>query len=381
MRWIIGIVAVAHGLIHLLGAARGLGWGDVPQLVEPISTGLGAAWLAAAVLTTTTGLLLLARNRWWWIAGATAVVTSQIVIFTSWTDANVGTAANLILLLAVIYGCASQGPRSARAQYLRRARAALLAPAAVGVVSETDLQRLPAPVSAYIRQSGALGQPGVTNFHAQFHGRIRSSATKPWMSFTGEQVNTYGAEPTRLFYMDATMLGLPVDVLHAFVAGTATMRVKALSLVTMVNASGPDMDRAETVTVFNDLCVLAPAALIHAPINWHTLDEHHVQGTYTSAANTVTAVLTFNDDHELIDFVSDDRLAGSTDGKTFTRQRWSTPISAYRDIDSRRLGTIGQAHWHAPEGEFTYLEFDLDHIAYNRPYAINLGWRGRSRVT
>ena len=48
------------------------------------------------------------------------------------------------------------------------------------------------------------------------------------MTFTGEQVNTYGPRPDRLFFMDAELFGLPVDVLHVFAAGAATMRVRAL---------------------------------------------------------------------------------------------------------------------------------------------------------
>ena len=38
------------------------------------------------------------------------------------------------------------------------------------------------------------------------------------------------------------------------------MRVRLLSLIPMVDASGPDLRRKETVTVFNDLCLLAPGA-------------------------------------------------------------------------------------------------------------------------
>jgi hypothetical protein len=366
VRWVIGVVVMVHGAIHFLGAAKGLGWTKVSQLVEPISTGLGAVWLAAAVVTIAAGVLLVARVRWWWIVGVVAVVTSQIVIVTSWADAKAGTIANVVLLLAVVYGWASQGPQGARAEYRRRASDALDIPLSGRVVTEADLKRLPAPVAAYVRQSGAIGQPRVQTFRAQFHGRIRSGPAKPWMTFTGEQVNTYGPQPDRLFFMDAELLGLPVEVLHAYTAGAATMRVRALSLVPMVNASGPEMDRAETVTIFNDLCILAPAALIDAPVTWQVLDDQRVRGTYTYGANTITAELSFNDDHELVDFISDDRTAVSSDGgKTFTPQRWSTPLSGYRKLGSSYLGTIGEAHWHAPEGEFAYLEFNLDEIAYN----------------
>ena len=360
-RWVVGFVAVAHGAIHLLGAAKGLARAEVGQLGEPISTGLGAVWLAAAVVTVATGVLLVARVRWWWTVGAAAIVISQVVIVTSWADAKAGTIANLVVLVAVVYGWASQGPRGARAEYRRRASGALNTPHLAGVVTEADLERLPAPVAAYVRQSGALGQPRVQTFRARFHGRIRGRPAKPWMTFTGEQVNTYGLQPERVFFMDAELFGLPVEVLHVFAAGAATMRVRALSLFPMVNASGPEMDRAETVTIFNDLCILAPAALVDAPVTWNLVDDHCVCGSYTYGSNTIAAQLIFNDDHELIDFVSDDRTAVSSDaGKTFTPQRWSTPISGYCDLGAAHLGTIGEAHWHAPEGEFAYLEFHLD---------------------
>lgn len=367
LRWIVAVVVVLHGLIHLLGAAKGLGWADVTQLKEPISAAMGVAWLAAAVLVVLAGVLLIIRARWWWVVGAVAVVASQTVIFTLWGDAKAGTVANIILLAAVVYGYASQGPASYRAQYRRRVDAALTEAPPNGVVTEADLAGLAEPVATYVRRSGAVGQPRVTNFRARIHGRIRAGTTTAWMSFTGQQVNTYGPEPSRLFFMEATMFGLPVDVLHTYVGPSATMRVKACSLVPMVNAAGPDMDQAETVTLFNDLCILAPAAIIDAPITWQTLDEHHVRGTFSNGAHTVTAELVFNDDHDLIDFISDDRTRSSRDGKSFTPQRWSTPVREYRTIDSRRVGTRGEGRWHAPkpEGEFAYLEFNLDQITYN----------------
>jgi hypothetical protein len=181
--------------------------------------------------------------------------------------------------------------------------------------------------------------------------------------------------------MDATMFGLPVDVLHVFVGPSATMRVRLCSIVPMVDAAGPVMDRAETVTLFNDLCILAPAGLIDAPIVWQLVDEHHVGAAFTNGAHTVTAILVFNDDHELTDFVSDDRQIASSDGKTFTPAGWSTPLRRYRTLGSRRIATSGEAHWHTsePEGGFCYLKLDVDTITYNsgmpagRPGAASRG--------
>jgi hypothetical protein len=170
-----------------------------------------------------------------------------------------------------------------------------------------------------------------------------------------------------LFFIDATMFGLPVDVLHMFIGRSATMRVKLGSLIPMVEAGGPELDRAETVTVFNDMCVLAPAALVGAPISWQDAEGRRVRGALTRGDHTVTAELVFDDDGDLVDFISDDRSSSSADGEHFTQRRWSTPVGQYRAAGDRRVATFGEARWHSPppEGEFAYLEFHVDGIDYN----------------
>ena len=53
----------------------------------------------------------------------------------------------------------------------------------------------------------------------------------------------------------------------------ATMRVKVASALTIVDAKGTEMDEAETVTLFNDLCVFAPGALIDRRIQWQEVGQ------------------------------------------------------------------------------------------------------------
>ena len=372
LRWFVVSVLVAHGLIHLLGVIKGLGWADIAQLKQPIGTAGAVTWLVAAALVLTSASLIAVRApTWWWAVAVLAAVASQIAITTSWSDAKVGTAGNVLLVLAAVYGFASLGPTSFHAQFRDRAGEALAeasaTPAATAPVTEQDLAGLPEPLAHYVRRSGALGKPRVTSFSAEFHGRIRSGPGQQWMSFTGEQLNTFGPRPHRVFIMDATRSGLPVTVLHSFENTTATMRAKVLSLFTVVNASGPEMDRGETVTVFNDLVVLAPGAIVDAPVRWTPVDAHHVRGVFTDGDETVAAELTFDADHDLVDFVSDDRLRASADSRTFEQETWSTPLAGHRDSNGRRILTGGEGRWAAPEpeGTFTYIEFNIDDIAYN----------------
>jgi hypothetical protein len=127
------------------------------------------------------------------------------------------------------------------------------------------------------------------------------------------------------------------------------------------------MDRGETVTVFNDLVVMAPGAVVDAPVTWTAIDALHVRGEFTDGDQTISAVLTFNAEHDLVDFASDDRARASADGKTFTQQRWSTPLTGHHVTDGHRVFTLGKGVWNAGQsgGPFTYLEFQLDAISYN----------------
>lgn len=358
MRWVFLALVLMHGLIHFVGFAKAFGLAEVPQLTEPISRGMGVAWLVAGLALLATAGLLVVAPRVWWAVGLGSVLVSQVVIMSSWGDAKFGTIANVILLIGVVYGFASQGPLSFRAEYRREVRERLRQPVSAPLVTEADLKPLPEAVQRYLRVTGTVGQPRVHHFTAAWRGRIRATPDDPWMEFTAEQHN-FIAEPARFFVMDARKSVLPVDVFHAFSGGTASMRVRLLSLVPLVDASGPELDRAETVTIFNDLCLLAPAALIDPAIRWQAIDARSARAEYTVGSNTISAVLVFSDAGELVDFVSDDRLAASPDGTRFTRQRWSTPVRDYRRFGPRRVSTRGEGRWHPPAGEFVYLEIEL----------------------
>ena len=58
MRWILIALMGGHGLIHLMGFAKGFGYADLPQLTQPISRACGLAWLAAALLVTTSAAIM-----------------------------------------------------------------------------------------------------------------------------------------------------------------------------------------------------------------------------------------------------------------------------------------------------------------------------------
>ena len=134
------------------------------------------------------------------------------------------------------------------------------------------------------------------------------------------------------------------------------------------------MNRAETVTLFNDMCLLAPGTLIDPRITWQPVDAITARSRFTYGGQTIAATLFFNSTGELVNFVSDDRSRSELNG-TFTARRFSTPVRDYRDFGPVRLMSFGEARWLLPAGEFTYGEFNLVEIAYNDGDASGLARR------
>ena len=231
-------------------------------------------------------------------------------------------------------------------------------------MTESDLAGLPEPVQRYLRATGVVGRPRVQNYRLRFTGRIRSTPDSAWMPFVADQ-QSFADEPSRLFLMRARMFGVPVFIFHRLVDGHATMQVKVAGAVPMVDASGDVMDRSEAVTLFNDMCLLAPGTLLDHNIVWDSVDASTVLARFSTRTQTIAATLVFSDDGLLANFRSDDRSRSSPDGKVFTQLRFSTPVRDYRDFGVARIAAHGEARWLLPDGEFPYGEFDLISVSYN----------------
>jgi hypothetical protein len=361
---VFAIVLVVHGLIHVLGFAKAFGLADLPQLTQPIPPLLGVMWLLAALLFITAAAALFVWPRSWWAIGACAIVVSTLVIGRAWTDAKFGAPGNLVALIGVAFGFLAYGPVSLQAAYDRDVDDALARVATEESINDADLAHLPAPVQRYLRGAGVVAQPRVRNFRVRMRGRIRNGPDARWMPLTAEQYN-FVDEPARLFYLNASMLTIPVQGYHRYVGPSASMTVKAAALVPVVQVSGPEMDQGETVTMFNDMCVMAPATLIDPAIVWDEVDDRTVRARFTNAGHTIRAELSFNQAGELTNFWSADRYQTSPDGKNVKKVRWSTPLAGYRSFGPVRLASGGEARWHEPSGDYAYIELTLDDIQYN----------------
>ncbi len=363
MRIGVSVFIALHGLIHLIGPAKAFGWGNITQLRQPISPTGGVLWLLAAVLLIGSSVGVATSARWWWYLALPSVLLSQYLIVQTWGDAKFGTLANLIIAVPLLLLALDARPGSFRSRFASD-RAALMARRArpAPLVTDADIAPLPPLMQTYLRRVGAVGRPRVRNMRIAFDAQMRSSATSPWMQSTVSQYEFFDP-PARLFYMNASRAGVPFDAYHRYVDSAATFQVRIASLIPMVDQKGPEMTKAETVTLMNDIVVMAPAAVLDLPFTWQPVGDRVLRATFSNAGYTVSAELTFDAAGDLVGFVSTDRADVS--GKVPRTLPWSTPISGYAEVNGIRVGTRGDANWIEPSGEWTYGKFTIRDIQYN----------------
>lgn len=363
MRAALVTLVLVHGAIHLLGFVQAFGLAKA-TLHAAIGRPLGVVWLIVGIGFLASAALLFTDSKTWAYVALPTVIASQALIVSTWSEAWFGTIANVIVLAAIVVSFLDRSPNSLRSTYQRELQRSFADRTPTAALQEADLATLPPLIAAYVRRTGAVGRPRIHDVHVTWRAQMRRSPDGQWMELGAEQYDLLDGDPVRLFFMEGKMYGLPFVGLHRYAAGEATMRVHIASALPIVDGKGSEMNQSETVTLFNDICMLAPAALVDANVRWETLDAHRVRGTFTNAGSTISAELTFDDAGDLVGFVSRDRYE-SADGKTYRSYPWSTPLSDYRDFGGVRIASRGDALWLRPEGAFVYGRFVVESVDYN----------------
>lgn len=358
IKYLFALLLLFHGLIHLIGFSKAFDLAKISQLTKPISKAWGLLWLAIALLFVIAALFfLLKKESWLYLAGA-GIILSQLLIITVWKNARFGTIANVLILVLVI---AQWGSLKFEKTFTKDVTRQFESnnTVASGLVTENDIQSLPTPVQKYLRYCGVINQPKLKNVEIIFEGDMREKG-KDWFPFQSTQYNFTG-DPARLFFMKAKMFSITVPGYHHYEKGNASMDVKLFGLIPLVSVHGEEMNRAETVTIFNDMCLMYPASLIDSRIKWEPINDTSAKAQFSNKNILISATLFFNNSGQLVNFISDDRYAVSEK----KRYRFTTPVKDYISVEGRRLPSYGEAIWHYPDGEFAYGKFRLKSIRYN----------------
>lgn len=111
MSWVVVIVLILHGLIHLMGGVNELGLAKIQGLSEktliPLSGSIqsifGVIWFIAVSLFILSAIGLLIKQQWWKSIAIWAIMISQLLIVIWWPNAKWGTIPNILILVSFCF--------------------------------------------------------------------------------------------------------------------------------------------------------------------------------------------------------------------------------------------------------------------------------------
>jgi len=134
-----------------------------------------------------------------------------------------------------------------------------------------------------------------------------------------------------------------------------------LSLITMADASGPEVDQGALLRYLAEM-MWFPTAWLADYIQWESIDAHSAKATLRHAGLTVSAVLHFNEDG-LVAQVTAERY-WDENGK-FALRKWSGRVEDYREAGGMRIPMKVDVLWHLDTGDFSYFRAEITEIEYN----------------
>ncbi len=231
------------------------------------------------------------------------------------------------------------------------------------LITDADLAPLPEPVQRYLRYAQVVGKPRVKCAKVRQTGWMRTSLKQNWMPVEAVQYSTLAGPLSRMWYAQIKIGPLALLKGHdSYDNGTGHMLIRLLSMYSVVDIRGPEIDTSALIIFINDM-VMWPTAFLNDYIQWEAIDTKKARAWVSLHGKQFSAVLYFDDMGELVDFVTEDRYRSV--GKENVRSKWSTPLRHYREANGLRIPSEGDAIWHLPEGEFPYIRATIGEIHYD----------------
>jgi hypothetical protein len=285
-----------------------------------------------------------------------------MLIIYSWSDAKVGTIANIIILAIAI--------PSIGAYYFNKMvheeRMALLSEVSDmsnAIISEGDLAQVPKIVKKWMIKSGVVGQEKVSFVRLRQTGQMKTKSDGKWMNFDAEQ---YFDVHHASFVWTTNVHMMPMISLcgrDKLIDGKGQMLIKLLSLITVVN-EGPNhqTDTGTMLRYLGELCWF-PAGALNEYISWQELTGTSALATLTINDISVQGTFNFDNDGLLKSFEAERYYGG---GKEAKLEKWVVENIDFKTFNGYLIPYRSKVIWKLKEGDFNWLNLEIVDLEVNK---------------
>jgi len=228
------------------------------------------------------------------------------------------------------------------------------------VITQEEIQDLPQPVQRFLKYSGVIGTPRITQAIIEQTGFFKTAPDKPWTPFTATQVYNI---PEASFEWKVRMKMAPLMIVKgtdALKDGCGSMKIKLFGFIPLVNARGPEFDQG-AMTRYLGETIWFPQAFLDDHIRWEAIDSVSAKAIFTIAEKSVEGIFHFDVLGPVTSFTCD-RYA--SEGKELVLTPWRCPVDEYKAFNGIQIAAKARAIWDRPESEYTYIKLEITRVDY-----------------
>ena len=229
------------------------------------------------------------------------------------------------------------------------------------IIEEQSLGGLPAPVKRWLEYSGVIGKERTMTVHLKQSATMRLKEDQAWITNAADE---YFRVDEPGFIWKAYIRVPPF--LHivgrdSYSGGEGRMLIKLLSLISVVDAEGPEIDQGALLRFLGE-AVWFPSAALCDYIVWEDIDDDSARAIMSYGKVSASGVFTFNAHGEVVNFTADRYYE---QGGTYTLEPWSIDLYEYRSFEGIKIPTRGEVTWKLETGDFTWFRFEITDVEYN----------------
>ena len=214
-----------------------------------------------------------------------------------------------------------------------------------------DVAALPAAARRYLTHALAPGTPLRQSVEVSMVGQIRLGGG--WWPFTARQVISPAGY---VWAADARLHHVPVLGYDRYSGGTGEMRWRALGLLPVVHATGPDVTRSAAGRLASEIALLPTA---YAGATWSEAGPDTAVAAWGAGAEEQRVELRTDSSGRLLEVFL--QRWGDPDGGAFDRVPFGVALEQERTYDGITVPTVVRAGWwrrtdRQDEGEFFRAE-------------------------
>ncbi|HDZ88793.1 MAG TPA: hypothetical protein ENH38_09295 [Nitrospirae bacterium] len=232
-------------------------------------------------------------------------------------------------------------------------------------VNLEEVNELPEPVKRYFHLVLKDGAPIINRaFISQVGGFRAKPEMKRWSKIEAEQ---YFSSSPRAFVWNSIISiipGISIRVCDSYIEGKGGMKVKLLSLFTLIDAQNRrELDEGALQRYLAEAVWFPTALLPSQGVTWTALEDHKAKALISDSDITTSLEFEFNEKGEVVSVYTPSRYR-EVSGK-YEPTPWKGRFSRYTKVNDYLIPQEGEVEWHLKDQVYPYWKAGLREIRYD----------------